>query len=276
MIKIGTSGYSFPDWRGTIYPKSLQPRDSLVYYEQDLGFDCVEINSTYYNLLSANVFENMANKTGKGFEFTVKGYKGFTHDPFDSRLAEKKPAKEKALEDMDKFNYSIKPLKEKSKLGAVLLQFPVFFCPSDETKEYILICKDKFKDIPLVIEFRNHLWSKTETFDFLRQNNLGYCIVDEPQLPRLMPFVNEVTSDIGYFRLHGRNPNWFNAPIQERYNYLYSDKELKSFISEVKKMSETSKNTYVMFNNCHAGSAAKNALTLKKNLNIKTEKRTLF
>ncbi|OGS44533.1 MAG: hypothetical protein A2539_01395 [Elusimicrobia bacterium RIFOXYD2_FULL_34_15] len=276
MIKIGTSGFSFPDWRGVIYPKTLQPKDILLYYQEDLGFDCVEINATYYTLLSDKSFVGMEKKTNPGFEFVVKGYKGFTHDPFDTRLAEKKPNMEKALEDMEKFNYSVQPLKEKNKLGAILLQFPVFFYPTDENKEYITICKDKFQNIPLIIEFRNHDWAKTEIFDFLKQNNLGFCIVDEPKLPRLMPFINEVTSDTGYFRLHGRNPNWFNVSIQERYDYLYSDKELKSFIPEIEKMTKKTKKTYAMFNNCHAGSAARNALSLKKLLNIKSVKRTLF
>lgn len=59
MIKIGTSGFSFPDWRGTVYPKKLQPKDALAYYNNELGFDCVEINSTYYTLVSDKSFEGM-------------------------------------------------------------------------------------------------------------------------------------------------------------------------------------------------------------------------
>ena len=86
MIKIGTSGYSFPDWKGTVYPAKLQPKNYLSYYQQELGFDCVEINSTYYSLVSLKMTEGIAKKTRGNFEFTVKGYRGFTHDPFDSRL----------------------------------------------------------------------------------------------------------------------------------------------------------------------------------------------
>ena len=93
-------------------------------------------------------------------------------------------------------------------------------------------------------------------------------MVDEPKLPRLMPFMNKVTSDTAYLRLHGRNPDWFNAPLETRYNYLYSDKELEEFIPEIDKMDKSSKKTFIFFNNCHAGSAAKNAVKLKQLLGM--------
>ena len=98
MIKIGTSGFSFQDWRGPVYPKDLQPRDALNYYEEKLGFDCVEINSTYYTLVSTKSFEGMEKKTGHGFEFVVKAYKGITHDPFDTRFKTEKPTIKKAFQ----------------------------------------------------------------------------------------------------------------------------------------------------------------------------------
>jgi len=268
MIKIGTSGFSFKDWLGTIYPEKLSSKEMLTYYEQQLRFDCVEINSTYYTLISDKSFLSTANKTSKNFEFVVKGYKGITHDPFDNRLKEQKVSIKTAKENTEKFIYSIQPLKEKNKLASVLLQFPVFFYPSNESNDYLLQCKEWFKDIPLVIEFRNNAWAKKETFEFLKKNKLGYCAVDEPKLQRLMPFINEVTSDIGYIRFHGRNPNWFNVSAGERYNYLYSETELKSFIPEINKMDNKAKKTYIFFNNCHAGSAIKNAIMLKKMLGI--------
>jgi uncharacterized protein YecE (DUF72 family) len=267
MIKIGTSGFSFEDWRGTIYPDNLPSRDNLTYYQEHLGFDCVEINATYYTLLSDRTFAGMERKTGPEFEFVVKGFRGITHDPFDTRLAEKKPGLAAAKENMEKFLYSLRPLTEKNKLGAVLLQFPVFFYPAKPYVEYILLCRERFNDIPLVIEFRNRAWAREETFAFLREHHLAYCAVDEPRLPRLMPFVNEVTSDIGYIRFHGRNPNWFNAPVEERYNYLYSDQELAAFLPEIDRMEKKARKTYIFFNNCHAGFAVKNALALLKLLN---------
>lgn len=268
MIKIGTSGFSFRDWVGPVYPKGTKPADALGYYQNGLGFNCVEINSTYYTLVSDRSFAGMEKKTGPDFEFVVKGYRGITHDPFDSRFGAKKPSEKSALENIDRFCYSLGPLIEKDKLGAVLLQFPVFFTPGPRAEEYLLKCGEKFSGIPIVVEFRSRDWARPETFDFLRNTGFGYCAVDEPRLPRLMPFVNEVTSDTAYFRFHGRNPNWFNAPMEERYNYLYSDKELESFIPELEKTASSAKKTYAFFNNCHAGSAVKNAIKLKQLLGL--------
>ncbi|MFH1761582.1 MAG: DUF72 domain-containing protein [bacterium] len=262
MVKIGTSGYSFPDWRGTVYPQKIRPEELLIFYQESLGFDCVEINSTYYSLLSEKTVSGMERKAGDGFEFVIKGYRGFTHDPFDSRLGIKKPEIDKALDDADKFVYSIQPIK--SKLGAVLLQFPFFFRPSSQSMDYILRLKEKFLDMPVVAEFRSRDWAVSETFSFLKNNKIAYCVVDEPKLFQLMPLINVVTSNLSYLRLHGRNRNWFNAPVSERYNYLYQEKELRSFIPEIEKMSGESEKTYVFFNNCHMGQAVKNAVTLKE------------
>jgi len=105
----------------------------------------------------------------------------------------------------------------------------------------------------------------------LEENNLGYCCVDEPSLPELVPFVPRITSSIAYFRFHGRNTNWFNVPVSERYNYLYSDKELKKFVPVIQSSEAAAEKTYCFFNNCHNGQAAKNALKIKSLLGIDTE-----
>jgi uncharacterized protein YecE (DUF72 family) len=261
-IKIGTSGFSFPDWRNNIYPAGLQQKDELRYYYHELNFNCLEVNATYYAIISEKSAIAMEKKTGDNFEFVVKGYKGFTHDPFDNRI-EKKTDSEKITDDIIKFKSALNPFIKKNKLGCVLLQFPVFFYPSQQSEDYILKCKKMLDDVKIVVEFRNHEWAKQRTFEFLKYNNLGYCAVDEPRLPRLMPFINEVTSDIAYLRFHGRNKNWFNSPTSERYNYLYGDEELEEFIPEIKKMTSSGAKTYVFFNNCHAGAAVKNAIKMR-------------
>ena len=258
---MGTSGFSFDDWAGKVYPAGIKKEDMLSYYEKEMGFNALEVNFSYYTLPSQKTMAGMEKKTSDGFEFVVKGYRGMTHDPFDTRIKERPGARE-AEENFKKFVYGIQPLADKNKLGAVLLQFPVFFRPGDESREYIIKSKELLKGIPLVVEFRNSAWAE-EGAGFLRDNGIGYCAVDEPKLPRLMPFVEEVTSDIGYLRFHGRNRNWFNAPLAERYNYLYTKDELKEFIEPVKRINGKAKKEFIFFNNCHSGSAVKNALMLK-------------
>jgi len=105
---------------------------------------------------------------------------------------------------------------------------------------------------------------------FLKENGLASCAVDEPKLPRLMPFVNEVTSSLGYLRFHGRNPNWLNAPVAARYDYLYTNEELEEFVPEARTMNSRAGKMFVFFNNCHAGSAVKNAGMFRKMLGLGT------
>jgi uncharacterized protein YecE (DUF72 family) len=262
MIKIGTSGFSFPDWKGTVYPADIQDKDMLAFYEKELGFSAVEVNFTYYTLPSQKSFMAMSKKTSKDFEFVVKAFKGMTHEIRNKETG----VMIDNQETFKKFKYSLVPLIEEKKLSCVLAQFPYGFFPKRENFNYLERFKGEMADIPLVFEFRNQTWLKEESFQFLEKKGVGFCIVDEPKLPKLMPYLPRVTSDIGYFRFHGRNMNWFNAPTSVRYDYLYSEGELKEFIPDIKDISKKTAKTLIFFNNCHAGSAAKNAAQMARHL----------
>jgi uncharacterized protein YecE (DUF72 family) len=263
MIKIGTSGFSFPDWKGAVYPVSIREGDMLPFYEKELGFDVVEVNFTYYTLPSQKSLAAMSHKTSNGFEFVVKSFKGMTHEIWDKETGSRIDNQET----FKKFKYGLVPLIEEKKLTCVLAQFPYGFFPNRENLSYLGRFKEEMADIPLVFEFRNQAWLKEQTFQFLEKNGIGFCIVDEPKLPQLMPYLPRATSEIGYFRFHGRNSNWFNVPTSVRYDYLYSEKELEGFIPDIKDISKKTGKTLIFFNNCHAGSAAKNAAQMAKLLN---------
>ncbi len=212
MIKIGTSGFSFDDWKGVIYPPDIKKQDMLSYYEKEIGLKILEVNSTYYALPSQKSMQGMSRKTSPEFEFVVKANKAMTHEIREkesNRLIDNK-------EVFEKFKYSIEPLKNEGKLLCVLAQFPYSFYANKNNFEYLKVFKERMADIKLVIEFRNKYWHKDSVMKFLSDNGIGYCIVDEPKLPNLMPFVPLATSNIGYFRLHGRNINWFNVPTSVR------------------------------------------------------------
>ena len=260
MIKIGTSGFSFPDWKGTVYPAGIQERDMLSFYEKELGFNALEINFTYYTLPSQKSFAAMSKKTSKEFEFVVKSFKGMTHEIRDGETGEMVDNQET----FEKFKYSLIPLIEDEKLACVLAQFPYGFFPNRVNFDYLKRFREEMEEIPLVFEFRNQTWLKQGTFQFLEGNRIGFCIVDEPKLQKLMPYLPRVTSEIGYFRFHGRNPNWFNVPLKVRYDYLYNEGELKEFIPDIKDISKKTVKTLVFFNNCYSGSAAKNAAQMAK------------
>jgi uncharacterized protein YecE (DUF72 family) len=260
MIKIGTSGFSFPDWKGTVYPMGLPEREMLPFYEKDLGFNALEVNFTYYTLPSQKSFEAMSKKTSKEFEFVVKAYKGMTHEIRDKETG----AMINNQETFKKFKYSLAPLIGDGKLTGVLAQFPYGFFPNRQNFDYLERFKAEMEDVPLICEFRNQTWLKEGTFTFLEKNGVGFCIVDEPKIPKLMPYIPRVTSEIGYFRFHGRNPNWFNVPLKVRYDYLYGEGELKEFIPDIKDISKKTAKTLIFFNNCYSGSAAKNAAQMAK------------
>jgi uncharacterized protein YecE (DUF72 family) len=267
MIRIGTSGFSFPDWKGTVYPVGLREKDWLPFYEKELGFKALEVNFTYYTLPSQKSFMAMSQKTSKEFAFVVKSFKGMTHEIQDRATGDRIDNQEI----FKKFKYSLLPLVEEGKLACVLAQFPYGFFPSRENFDYLGNFKNELADIPLVFEFRNQKWLKEETFHFLEKNKIGFCIVDEPRLPKLMPYFPRVTSEIGYFRFHGRNSNWFNVPVSVRYDYLYGEGELKEFVPDIQNVSQKTAKTLIFFNNCHAGSAAKNAAQMAQLLKEQQE-----
>jgi uncharacterized protein YecE (DUF72 family) len=265
MIKIGTSGFSFSDWKGTVYPTGIREKEMLSYYEKELGFNALEVNFTYYTLPSQKSFAAMSQKTSRGFEFVVKAFKGMTHEIRDKETKTMIDNRET----FEKFKYSLVPLIQDGKLACVLAQFPYGFFPNRESLDYLQRFKEEMEDIPLVFEFRNQTWLKEKTFQFLERDKIGFCVVDEPKLPQLLPYLPKATSEIGYFRFHGRNPNWFNTPISVRYNYLYSEGELKEFIPDVRDMSQKTAKTFVFFNNCYSGYAAKNAAQMAKLLQMR-------
>jgi uncharacterized protein YecE (DUF72 family) len=260
VIKVGTSGFSFPDWKGTVYPVGLRESDLLSYYEKELGFQVLEVNFTYYTLPSPKSFEAMARKTSEGFEFVVKAFKGMTHEIRDKETG----TWVENREIFKRFRESLQPLIDRGRLSCVLGQFPYGFFPNRGNMGYLERFREEMETIPLVYEFRNRTWLKDGTFQFLEKNGLGYCVVDEPKIPKLMPYLPRATSDIGYFRFHGRNPNWFNVPIKVRYDYLYTEEELRGFVPGIQEISRKTAKTLVFFNNCYSGSAAKNAAQMAK------------
>lgn len=265
MIKIGTSGFSFPDWKGTVYPKKLRQADMLSYYEEELGFDCCELNYTYYRPPDPYTIERLARRVGREFEFTIKGHKEMTHELL--KFKKNKPL-------FKAFIQGIEPLIAQRKLGAILLQFPTFFKRTGQNIEYLEQCREWLKGLPLVIEFRNSDWLNDETYKQLKKDKLGICVVDEPHLPRLLPYDPRATSDLGYFRFHGRNKSWYSAGAHERYNYFYSKNELKALLPGLKQVAKTTKKTFAFFNNCFMGQSAQNAAMMRDLLGIKFQKRS--
>ncbi len=251
-IFIGTSGYSYDDWNNNFYPAELDKKDQLKYYSK--VFDTVEINFTYYTLPYPQIFKRMAEKAGKDFIFSVKAHSGVTH------------SRDFKAEDVKQFISSLQPLVENKKLGTVLLQFPWSFKFSIKNCDYLKRVRKNFQDLELCAEFRNNSWLRDETIDCLKELNMGFCNVDEPDLKGLLPPTSIITSDRGYIRFHGRNNlNWWKPKFSyQRYDYLYNREELTEWVPRIKKVAANAKRTLVYFNNHYKAQAVRSAKILQE------------
>ncbi|MFQ6093054.1 MAG: DUF72 domain-containing protein [bacterium] len=262
---MGTSGFSFASWRGTVYPRHLKSGDMLTYYQDCLGFDTVELDFTFYTMPSRNNIAALATRTHNGFQFIIKANRLMTHiirDPDTGRIRDNAGV-------FDQFLLSIKPLWHLGKLGCVLFQFPRSFRFSGENFSYLLTCKERVGEIPIAVEFRSNSWDREKTFHFLRENNIVYCAADQPPGQGVMPFVNRTTSTgLAYYRLHGRDCSWVDQKTGVRRVYVYSDSELSWFKGKIIQVAKGTKTTYIFFNNCHAGASARNARQMKRMLGI--------
>jgi len=218
-------------------------REWLTYYARE--FDTCEVNSTFYALPKPFSLKAMAEKTGEGFLFSIKANQEMTHQ------REVNAAVFKA------FCQVLEPIISAGKLGCILAQFPYSFRFNRDNWDYLKLFKERLGELPLVIEFRNAHWIRSEVFDWLRQHDLGFCCVDEPPLPNLLPPLAEATSKIGYVRFHGRNSAkwWQHEQAHERYDYSYSPSELSEWLPKIRKLENITEKAFVFANNHWRGQA---------------------
>jgi uncharacterized protein YecE (DUF72 family) len=253
---VGTSGYSYKDWEGILYPEKTRQADYLSIYAKE--FNVAELNFSYYKMPDARASEKMVEKTGAHFLFSVKAHQSLTH--------------EYSLTSLDTncgiFLDGIRPIIDSHKLGTVLLQFPYSFHYTPDNRRYLDKLSCRLSDVPLSIEFRNDKWECDTVLDGLRKRNIGFVNVDEPALKGLLKKSSIVTSDIGYIRFHGRNAqNWWSGDNVSRYDYHYSDSELTEWIPSIAQIMEQTKIVLIVFNNHSKGQAVQNAKRLKELMN---------
>lgn len=239
MILIGTSGWSYDDWVGPVYPDQLPKRQWLPYIAERL--DTLEVNVTYYRIPSERIVAGWADRTPDGFLFSVKAHRSITHEREDV--------------DFNSFRAGLGPLIERDKLACVLAQFPYSFGANLENRDYLRKLREGFGDLALVVEFRNRAWINEGTFELLRELGLGFCAVDEPQYDSLMPPIARATSSLGYVRFHGRNYEkwWQHDQAWERYDYTYSREELIEWVPKLRGLEAETEITLVYMNNHYRG-----------------------
>src|SRR5690349_2103096 len=257
-IRIGTAGWSYPHWNGLVYPKAHSPG----FHPLDViakQLDCVEINSSFYQSLKPEVVKLWMRKVEEHpeFTFTAKLPQDFTHkrglDPAAIKL----------------FKEGLWPLLRAKKLGALLMQFPWSFRFTAENREFFIELRRAFHEFPLVAEMRHNSWMAEEAIGTFLDYRVGFCNIDQPQYTRAMPPTALLTSEVGYVRLHGRNPGNSlgafdrTAQRQRQHDYLYSQAELTEWLQRIEHTGRFAQRTFVVFNNDAAGKSFVNALQMR-------------
>lgn len=259
MIHIGTSGYSYADWKGCFYPETLDPDQFLSFYANH--FNALELNFSYYRIPTAKQIEAMVKRAEGRILFTVKAHQSFTHQ----RTA--------SPSDYSQFSNALRPLVEANCLGAVLLQFPHSFQQIEQNRSYLSRLTG-YLPFPLVAEFRSADWASRPIYDWLSKLNVGFCCVDEPALPGLLPKIQVCTSNVAYVRFHGRNhQQWYqHNHSYERYDYRYKPDELKEWISPILSLDSKAERTMVFFNNHFQAKAVDSARQMSNMLQLWMDK----
>ena len=285
-LLIGTSGWSYPSgegtWNGLFYPATRSKRDGtkdfdeLRFYSQH--FDTVEVNSTFYGQPRAEVTRAWVERTRPGFDFSVKLYQKFTHPKmFKDAALKRAPGAEGPLldllaevtqSDIDDFRAGVDPLAQAGRLGALLAQFPPSFKDSPASRDYLTQLLHAFGDYPVAVELRHRSWSDAigDTLAMLNAFGAAFVQIDEPKFRFSIRqnYLPNVTS-FYYMRLHGRNAAawWRHQKSEDRYNYLYSAKELKEFSEIATAATALVKKSYLYTNNHFSSKSVVNAVMLK-------------
>ena len=125
------------------------------------------------------------------------------------------------------------------------------------------------RDFPLALEVRHGSWDREPFYDFLREHGVAFCNVDQPVIGNSIKPGDRATARLGYFRLHGRNyANWFkeDAGRDARYDYLYTKEEIRQLSDQIRKVQQSTEETYAITNNHFRGQALVNAMEILEEL----------
>jgi uncharacterized protein YecE (DUF72 family) len=262
-VSVGTAGWMYKDWEGIVYPPAKRGFDRLAFMAS--LFDTNEINSTFYRIPPASMARDWARRVAHNprFLFTAKLYRGFTHER-NATAGDERAARD-----------AMQALADAGRLGCVLVQVPMSFRSTDENRAILSSIFERFARFPLAAEFRHFSWDTPETLRFLEDRSVGFVNIDQPRLKGNIGATSHVTAPVAYYRFHGRNARkWFGPDTsnEERYNYLYAEKELAPWVERIRagRDRRPDANAFAILNNHFRGQAVANALQLQQMLTGET------
>jgi uncharacterized protein YecE (DUF72 family) len=290
-VRFGTASWTDPSLLapGVFYPDRVRTPEARLKYYASL-FSAVEVDSSYYALPAPRMAELWVERTPDDFIFDVKAFGWMTGHPTEAErlpralkdalpneLAEKKRLYPKEVpheireEAWRLFVDALRPLHAAGKLGAVFLQYPSWVRPAAHSAEMFARTRKRLGDLPAAVEFRHSDWlasgERERTLSLLRDNDMSYVIVDEPQgfASSVPPEVAVTSPRLAIVRLHGRRGETWEkrgTPVLERFRYLYNEEELKSWVPRIVEITGEAEQVHVVFNNCYGNYGTTNALEM--------------
>lgn len=288
-ILCGTAGWADKSLIGCkrFYPRGCSTAQARLAYYASI-FPLVEVDSSYYALPSRTNSQLWAERTPDNFVFNMKAFRLLTghqtgRETLPPDIAPHIPETGKKnlyyrdfppelLEEIwHRFFDALAPLEQSGKLGAVLFQFPPWLTSAPQGRAHVEECVARMNGYTTAIEFRHNSWlddkHKSWTLGFEREHGITHVVMDAPpDVPNRAQTVWEATNtDLAFVRLHGRNTATWNttgALASGRFNYDYSDEELRELAIPIKTLAEQVKTTHVIFNNCFEDQGQRNARSL--------------
>jgi len=220
-LYVGTSGYSYKEWKGRFYPETIGPKDMLAYYASRLH--AVELNNTFYRMPQPSMIESWKAQVPKNFRFSVKAPQSITHF---RRLSNARSQTEQMLK-------TVAALEDR--LGAVIFRLPENM--KKDLKRLEMFLKELPAKTPAVFDFRHPTWFDDEVVGLLRSQNRVFCVSDIEELPESYTYK---TADWGYVRLRREK---------------YTKAELNRWVKRIK--AQKWKDTYVFFKHEDQGTGPK-------------------
>jgi len=214
-LYAGTSGFAYPAWKPSFYPKNVAQARFLEYYATRLN--SVEINYTFRRTASASTLEKWIAATPEEFQFSIKAHQRITH---------MRRLKAEAAEATEFFFDSLEPLRKAGRLGVVLFQLPPNLkCDLGRLRAFLPLLPE---GVRCTFEFRHESWFDDQVYDLLREHGAGFCRAESETLTA----PEAVTADFVYFRL--RKPQ-------------YSEEDLKTIELQAGKLLAEGRSVFLYF-----------------------------
>ncbi|WP_406076583.1 DUF72 domain-containing protein [Micromonospora sp. NBC_00858] len=281
VIKVGTSSWADQSLlRSGWYPRSANtPAGRLGFYAG--RFPLVEVDTSYYAIPAPETTQGWVDATPDDFTFDVKAFSLFTGHPTpvaalprDLRPAagpsriRRRDLPERAYDELwSRFRAALAPVTAAGKLGVVLLQFPPWLVRGAAAERRIIELAQRCRPWRVAVELRHGSWfdgsAAPDTMDLLRAHDLSLVCVDMPQgHPSSVPPILATTAEPAIVRFHGHSGAWRDGDKQDKFRYAYAEEELRHWAGLLAELAGSADELQVLFNNCCAGQAQRDATRL--------------